>query len=570
MNKTRSVPILASLFCILTVLAVFVCIPSTAHAESVTLRLGGKDRISTAIRISDAGWGEEGASVAVIANGYSYPDAMAGVPLAAMLDAPVLLTKGSTPEADLLAQLEKLHTTNVVILGGESRVSADFISVLQNKGLTVERISGSDRYATASSVAARMLELGAAPEQIFIASGANYPDALSISPAAGVLTAPILYARPDGTLSDDTAAVIRQAGMQKAVIVGGTSAVPEQITDHLLSAGITNTQRLSGTDRYQTSLAINRHYSNLLSGNAVALASGENFPDALSGSAFAAKKAIPIMLVSNRKNIAGAYDFLTGRNPSAVYIFGLEGAISSYAANTFLSGGTITTAPTTTTTAKPTTTTKKPQNTKKAYLTFDDGPSANTKKILNILDQYNVKATFFVIYRKGYESVYKDIVKRGHTIALHSYTHSYSDIYSSSSAYFKDLNRLSDYVYKVTGVRSKIMRFPGGGSNTVSRKYSRGIMTTLTKEVQKKGYRYYDWNVDSQDASGNLSASAIVNSVKRSCGSQKSAIVLMHDAPGKASTVTALPDIIRYLRSKGYDLLPITESTPQVHHAVNN
>lgn len=648
MKRKNPIITLASIACIVTVLTAFLCSAATVHAaEITTLRLGGKTRVATSVRISDAGWGESGADTVVIANGYHYPDAMAGVPLASMLDAPVLLTKGAAPETDLLAQLDKLGTKNAVLLGGEGRISADFAAALEGRGIAVERISGSDRYATASAVAARMLQLGAQPEEVFIASGSNYPDALSVSSAAGVLAYPVLYARPDGSLSDGTAEIIRQSGAQGAVILGGSAAVPERVSEALQSAGITNTLRLSGSDRYQTSLAINRHYNTLLSGSAVALASGEDFPDALSGSAFAAKKAIPVVLVSSRKNIPGAYDYVTGRAPSAVYIFGLEGAVSSYAADTFLSGGTITTAPTTTT-AKPTTTTTKPaQNSakkvtsaggtvnirsgpgtgydklgsitpgkylevlgsekgadgnkwykvsyngkegyvlgslvtsgsvnnggtspgKRAYLTFDDGPSANTKKILNILDRYNVKATFFVIYRGGYESVYKDIVKRGHTIALHSYTHDYSTIYRSTSAYFRDLDRLSDYVYKQTGVRSKILRFPGGGSNTISRSYCRGIMTTLTREVQNRGYKYYDWNVDSQDASVSLSASAIVSSVKRSCGSQKNAIVLMHDAPGKGSTVTALPDIIRYLRSKGYELLPITESTPQVHHAVNN
>ena len=233
--------------------------------------------------------------------------------------------------------------------------------------------------------------------------------------------------------------------------------------------------------------------------------------------------------------------------------------------STFMSGGTITTTTTTTTT------TAVPANAKKAYLTFDDGPSANTAKILDILDRYNVKATFFVIYRKGYEATYKDIVKRGHTLALHSYTHQYSKIYKSTTAYFDDLNKLSDYLYDLTGVRCTIMRFPGGGSNTVSRSYCRGIMSTLISEVQKKGYRYYDWNVDSGDADDNrVRTSTLVSNIKKRCGSQKEAIILMHDSPSKTTTVEALPDIIKYLQSKGYVLLSITEQTPQIHHAVNN
>ncbi len=644
----------AALVCILAVAAAFVFNAATVEALSQVIRLGGATRIDTAVRISGEGW-QQGSDNVIIANGYSYPDAMAGVPLAAQLDAPIILTKGEAPEESVAGELERLSAKNVYILGGELSISADFAAALTAKGYNVERIAGATRYATAAAVAGKMIELGAEPESVFIASGVNFPDALAVSPAAGVLGQPILYAGADGTLSTETLDVISDSDAAGAVILGGEVAVPAQVSEILTSVGVTGIERIAGSDRYQTSLAINRYYNDVLIGTDIAVASGENFPDALSGGAFAAQKSIPVVLMSNIRTIPGAYDYVTERNAGRTYVFGLEGALSSYAVNTFLAGGTITTTTTTTTTtAAPTTTTQKttattaaasskkitPDGTvnvrsgaglgcskigtinsgevhavigsekdstgtvwyiisykggkgyvsstvvrivdgsntntntstgKKAYLTFDDGPSKNTTKILDILDQFNVKGTFFVIYRSGYESVYKDIVSRGHTIALHSYTHDYARIYRSTTAYFNDLNKLSDYVENLTGVRSKILRFPGGGSNTVSRSYCRGIMTTLTREVQNRGYKYYDWNVDSCDASANrVSASTIVSNIKRNCGSQKTAMILMHDAPSKTTTVTALPDIIRYLQSKGYEILPITESTPQVHHAVNN
>ena len=648
---------LPSLLCILAIMVSFVCNTLTVQALSSVVRLGGTSRIDTAVCISDAGWADGGAENAVIANGYSYPDAMAGVPLAAMLDAPILLTKGETPEESVLAELKKLSVQNVYILGGELSVSARFASSLSDAGYSVSRISGSDRYATAAAVAECMLSLGAVPDEVFIASGTNFPDALSVSAAAGVLGQPIIYADSQGNISDRSLGIISSSDVTRAVILGGELAVPQAAEASLGRAGITDIERISGSDRYQTSLAINRRYDAVLSGSDIALASGENFPDALSGGAFAAGKAIPVVLISNTRNIPGAYEYVTGREADTAYIFGLEGALSAYAVNTFLGGGTITTATTTTTTTTTSTTAKKTtataattaatasntgkkltssggsvnvrtgagtsytkigsispgsyysvtgsakasdgvtwykisyngkegyvcgslvtvtngsesSSTKKAYLTFDDGPSKNTTKILDILDQYGVKATFFVIYRAGYESVYKDIVSRGHTIALHSYSHDYSKIYRSTTAYFSDLEKLSDYVEGLTGVHCTIMRFPGGGSNTVSRSYCRGIMTTLTRQVQERGYQYYDWNVDSGDASANrVSASTIVSNIRRNCGSQKSAVILMHDAPSKGTTVTALPDIIKYLRSKGYEILPITEDTPQLHHAVNN
>lgn len=207
----------------------------------------------------------------------------------------------------------------------------------------------------------------------------------------------------------------------------------------------------------------------------------------------------------------------------------------------------------------------------KAYLTFDDGPSKNTLKILDILDRYNVKATFFVIYSKGSSDTYKEIVKRGHTLALHSYTHTYSKIYASETAYFNDLEKLSDHVSQLTGVSPKIIRFPGGSSNTISKKYCTGIMTELTKEVTDRGYIYYDWNVDSGDADDKtVDKDILVDNIRARLGSRSRAIILMHDSQSKTTTVDALPEIIEYIQSRGYEILPITADTEPVHHGVQN
>ena len=205
---------------------------------------------------------------------------------------------------------------------------------------------------------------------------------------------------------------------------------------------------------------------------------------------------------------------------------------------------------------------------KVAYLTFDDGPSANTYKILDILDKYNVKATFFVIYKKGYKKQYQAIVKRGHTIALHSYTHNYSKIYKSEKAYFADLKKIHDYVEDVTGVDSNIIRFPGGSSNTVSNKYNKGIMKKLKVSVEKKGYVFHDWNVDSTDAAGrNRKASLLLKNVKSGAAKKKTIDVLMHDTgKSKKTTVEALPSIIEYLRKQGYSLEALTPDTKPIQH----
>lgn len=206
---------------------------------------------------------------------------------------------------------------------------------------------------------------------------------------------------------------------------------------------------------------------------------------------------------------------------------------------------------------------------KTCYLTFDDGPSDNTLKILNILDKYNAKATFFVINTKKVSYV-KKIHEKGHTIGLHTYTHDYSKLYSSEKAYFSDLEKISNKVEALTGVKSKIMRFPGGSSNKISDKYCKGIMKKLIKSVPQKGYYYFDWNVDSTDASGsNVSYTKIKNSVLSSSANKNSICVLMHDTDAKNSTVTALPKIIEGLKKQGYTQFKgLSKDSPGFRHGV--
>lgn len=206
---------------------------------------------------------------------------------------------------------------------------------------------------------------------------------------------------------------------------------------------------------------------------------------------------------------------------------------------------------------------------KTIYLTFDDGPSPNTPRIISILNSYGIKATFFV-KNTSYNDYMKDIVNNGNVIALHSYTHDYKTIYSSDEAFYQDLQNISDLVYLQTGVRSNIMRFPGGGSNTVSKKYSPGIMTRLTQGVAERGYIYYDWNCSSGDAMKNtVPKETIVASCKK-VPSASNVIVLLHDTGAKNTTVEALPEIIEYYLSCGYTFSTITADTPPVHHKVNN
>lgn len=204
------------------------------------------------------------------------------------------------------------------------------------------------------------------------------------------------------------------------------------------------------------------------------------------------------------------------------------------------------------------------------YLTFDDGPSNTiTPKVLDILKEENVKATFFVIHHsKSLNKYIKRAYDEGHTVALHSYTHNYKKIYSSKEAYFEDLEKIRNEVYKITGEYSNIIRFPGGSSNTVSR-FNPKIMTTLAKEVGNRGYIYFDWNISSGDAGGAKTKTEVFNNVTRNL-TRGSNIVLLHDKENNYITLNALKDIIQYAKLKGYKFDKITQNTIPYHHKINN
>lgn len=208
---------------------------------------------------------------------------------------------------------------------------------------------------------------------------------------------------------------------------------------------------------------------------------------------------------------------------------------------------------------------------KTLYLTFDDGPSENTEKVLDILDQYGAKATFFVT---GHEPEYRPMIaeayRRGNTIGMHSYTHDYATIYQSEDAFFDDLGQVADVVKEQIGYVPYLTRFPGGSSNTVSASYCSGIMSALSRDLQDRGYQYYDWNVSSNDAAGNTVPTDQIVQASCSYGSYTNVILLCHDSGSKTTTVEALPQIIEYYQSQGFVCKAIDRSTVVVHHGIAN
>ena len=203
------------------------------------------------------------------------------------------------------------------------------------------------------------------------------------------------------------------------------------------------------------------------------------------------------------------------------------------------------------------------------YLTFDDGPGPYTDKLLTILDKYNVKATFFVTHAyPNYQSLIKKEKQKGHTVAIHTYTHNYANIYRSTSNYWNDFNRMQDAIVSQTGQTTTLFRFPGGSSNTVSRSYCSGIMSALVKQSNQKGYTYFDWNGQSGDAGVTTSTSGCYSNMVKYASATKVSVMLCHDVKGYS--VNAIGAFIEWGLAHGYVFMPLTSGSPTCHQGVNN
>lgn len=207
------------------------------------------------------------------------------------------------------------------------------------------------------------------------------------------------------------------------------------------------------------------------------------------------------------------------------------------------------------------------------YLTFDDGPSStSTGRILDILKENDVHATFFILnYSADKLPLLQRMIDEGHTIGLHAYDHEYDVCYSTDDAYLDGITKLRDKLQEDLGYQAFCLRFPGGSSNTISRHYNEGIMSRLAEQVPDLGMEYYDWNVDSGDANGNhIPDDTLVANTTSELRKGKSNIVLMHDTDAKQTTVQALQAIIDYGKENGYHFEAIDRDTPPVHHPINN
>lgn len=205
------------------------------------------------------------------------------------------------------------------------------------------------------------------------------------------------------------------------------------------------------------------------------------------------------------------------------------------------------------------------------YLTFDDGPSQNTQAVLDILEEYDAKATFFVTAEfSDYLHLIRAEKEAGHAIGVHTYSHRYDQIYADSASFWDDVEKMQKIIEEQCGSRTSILRFPGGTSNTISQRYAQGIMSQLAEEAEQKQYAYYDWNATNGDGDTSLSAQQLVEQAKREIGEQPVVMLLMHDGAGNEASVKALSQILSYIRDQGYEFRVIDELTPVFHHHINN
>lgn len=222
-------------------------------------------------------------------------------------------------------------------------------------------------------------------------------------------------------------------------------------------------------------------------------------------------------------------------------------------------------------TAAPTTTEKSEETTEREekviYLTFDDGPGEHTERLLNILKKHGVRVTFFVTAMYGYQDLIAREAREGHAVGVHSYSHKYDKIYASTQAFWDDFEKMQAIVTEQTGVETKLMRFPGGSSNTVSN-FTPGIMTALVEQAEERGLVYVDWNISSGDAGETRSSSTVLENCKRGVSQCRTSVILCHDVKG--FTVDAMDDFITWALDEGYTFRPLTTESWPAHHKVFN
>lgn len=296
------------------------CNVTVADGTVNTIRLGGSDRFETSVAISKSGW-ENGSTYAVLATGNDYPDALSAAPLAKKYNAPILLTDTKTIPQVTLDEIKRLNTTYIFICGGTGAVSQEIENQLNSMGITTERLMGADRYATSVAIANK---LGNGSGKLMVANGYDWSDALSVSSIAAKEGIPIILTDKDN-LPDSLQSFIDNTNFSKAYVLGDTDLISNAIASKL-----PNSERIVGSNKYERNINIIKTFQSELDSTSICIATGSDFPDALSGSALAATLSSAIVLVddNNLQDVTTQYTtqaLVTAKN---IYVFGLQGAVS--------------------------------------------------------------------------------------------------------------------------------------------------------------------------------------------------------------------------------------------------
>ena len=271
--------------------------------KNAVQRLAGSGRYETAVEISKAGF-PDGSDTVVLAYGLNYADALAGVSLAKAKNAPILLTNLKTLPAETLAEIKRLKAKNVIILGGTGAVGKEVEAALNKEGLKTERIAGATRFETATKIAQKMQVLNdnKAPEDIFFVYAFNSADALSVSAVAAVKGAPVIYLKTTGDLDDATAAYLKsiKGSVKNAYVIGGEGVISKDMMKKTRNALGVTPLRVFGANRFETCVAVNEKFADVLDGDMLCVATGMDFPDALAGGVYAALNKAPLFLINGK------------------------------------------------------------------------------------------------------------------------------------------------------------------------------------------------------------------------------------------------------------------------------
>ena len=291
-------------------------------------RISGADRFDTAVELSKKSF-PNGAETVIVASGTEHADALAGVPLAAAYNAPILLCTKNNITDGTLNEIKRLKASNVIILGGPNAVSNDVSDKIKTTAGNVTRIQGKSRFETSVNVAEALAKKGTS-DSIFFVYFNGYADALSASSVAAVKNAPVIYVTSKGELDKYTADYLKKnkKSFRNAYLIGGKNAISDQMKKEIEGCLGRKTTRISGSDRYDTCISVNTKFASVLNGSSLCVATGKNFPDALAGGVFAALKKAPLLLADNSLS-PDQQEYLKTKNASEIYSFGGVKAVAN-------------------------------------------------------------------------------------------------------------------------------------------------------------------------------------------------------------------------------------------------